>query len=336
MNKVEHYLKDTNVKVDDLGLLFRQKGVIVLLTFKGGQRTYTISPKAFGVRREKLSEESKEFLDKHVKNGSVTFINKDEWKKIQSIKAKTWKQINKLSSGEILGNYYLTTESFMEFQKYFSDIKKEYMELRDSLVERYDEMLSRFKEIIRCSISDMEAQAAEKEYERIMNKLPSKKEFEESFSVEMYCLGMPTIEDLDCVDEKVKEILTKQYKEIGESLVADTTVFVINEAISCFNSIIKSNETSSGKLHPKIIEKIQNTIKRMQENNIFGNQKLDIIKSKIEKLLSLDAENAKEDAERLLAETFYYSIELGLDEKVVLNECPFNRTELISIYNLYN
>ena len=59
MSKVEYYLKDTNVKVQDLGLLFKEKGVIVMLTFRGGQRTYTISPKAFGVKRERLSEESK-------------------------------------------------------------------------------------------------------------------------------------------------------------------------------------------------------------------------------------------------------------------------------------
>lgn len=335
MSKVEYYLKDTNVKVQDLGLLFKEKGVIVMLTFRGGQRTYTISPKAFGVKRERLSEESKEFLDKHVKNGSVTFIGKDDWKKIQSIKTKTWKQINKLAAGEILGNYYLTIESFLTFEKYFNKVKKEYMELRDSLVERYDEMLSRFKEIIRCSISDMEAHAAKAEYERIMNKLPSKKEFEESFSVEMHCFGMPTLEDLDKVDERIRGKLSEQYRKIGESLVADTTVSIINEAIAALSSVIRSGE-NNGRFHPKVVDKINNSVKRMTENNIFGNPKLDSLKSRMQNLLNLDSDSAIELSERLLVEAYNYSIELGLEEKVALEDCPFTREELVSMHQMYN
>lgn len=334
MSKVEYYLKDT-VKVQDLGLLFKEKGVIVMLTFRGGQRTYTISPKAFGVKRERLSEESKEFLDKHVKNGSVTFIGKDDWKKVQSIKTKTWKQINKLAAGEILGNYYLTIESFLTFEKYFNKVKKEYMELRDSLVERYDEMLSRFKEIIRCSISDMEAHAAKAEYERIMNKLPSKKEFEESFSVEMHCFGMPTIEDLEGVSDELKEALVSQYKEIGRNLVTDITSTLINEAINTFSSVIKSG-ASNGRLHPKVIEGVKNSIKRIKRDNIFGNTKLDKIIKSMERLLTLDADSAVELSERLLVEAYNYSIELGLEEKVALKDCPFTREELVSMHQMYN
>ena len=334
MSKVEYYLKDT-VKVQDLGLLFKEKGVIVMLTFRGGQRTYTISPKAFGVKRERLSEESKEFLDKHVKNGSVTFIGKDDWKKVQSIKTKTWKQINKLAAGEILGNYYLTIESFLTFEKYFNKVKKEYMELRDSLVERYDEMLSRFKEIIRCSISDMEAHAAKAEYERIMNKLPSKKEFEESFSVEMHCFGMPTIEDLEGVSDELKEALVSQYKEIGRNLVTDITSTLINEAINTFSSVIKSG-ASNGRLHPKVIEGVKNSIKRIKRDNIFGNTKLDKIIKSMERLLTLDADSAVELSERLLVEAYNYSIELGLEEKVALEDCPFTREELVSMHQMYN
>lgn len=335
MSKVEYYLKDTNVKVQDLGLLFKEKGVIVMLTFRGGQRTYTISPKAFGVKREKLSEESKEFLDKHVKNGSVTFLSKDEWKKLQAIKAKTRKRLEELSIGEVLGNNYLTIESFIEFEKYFNNSRKEYMEIRDNLVERYDEMVLRFREIVENSISDMEANAARAEYERIISKLPSKKEFAESFTAEMHCFGMPTLEDLDKVDERIRGKLSEQYRKIGESLVADTTVSIINEAIAALSSVIRSGE-NNGRFHPKVIDKINNSVKRMTENNIFGNPKLDSLKSRMQNLLNLDSDSAVELSERLLVEAYNYSIELGLEEKVALEDCPFTREELVSMHQMYN
>lgn len=335
MSKVEYYLKDTNVKVQDLGLLFKEKGVIVMLTFRGGQRTYTISPKAFGVKREKLSEESKEFLDKHVKNGSVTFLSKDEWKKLQAIKAKTRKRLEELSIGEVLGNNYLTIESFIEFEKYFNNSRKEYMEIRDNLVERYDEMVLRFREIVENSISDMEANAARAEYERIISKLPSKKEFAESFTAEMHCFGMPTLEDLDKVDERIRGKLSEQYRKIGESLVADTTVSIINEAIAALSSVIRSGE-NNGRFHPKVVDKINNSVKRMTENNIFGNPKLDSLKSRMQNLLNLDSDSAVELSERLLVEAYNYSIELGLEEKVALEDCPFTREELVSMHQMYN
>lgn len=335
MSKLNNCLKDTNINVNDLGLLFKQKGVIVILTFRGGQRSYTISPKAFGVKREKLSEKSKEFLDKHVKNGSVTFLSKDEWKKLQAIKAKTRKRLEELSIGEVLGNNYLTIESFIEFEKYFNNSRKEYMEIRDNLVERYDEMLVRFKEIVENSISDIEADAARAEYERIISKLPSKKEFAESFTAEMHCFGMPTIEDLEGVSDELKETLVSQYKKIGRNLATDITTTLVNEAINTFSSVIKSG-ASNGRLHPKVIEGIKNSIKRIKRDNIFGNTKLDKIIKSMERLLTLDADNAIELSERLLVETYNYSTDIEIHENIDLKECPFTRKELVMMHEMYN
>lgn len=334
-NRVESLLKDTEVEVSNLGLLFREKGVIVTLSFKGGQRTYSISPKAFGVKRENLSEESQEFLDKHVKNGSVTFISKDEWKKLQTIKSKTRKKLDELSIGEVLGNSYLTTESFLEFEKYFNASRKEYLEVRDSLVQKYDDMVLRFKEIIENSISDMEAHAAKTEYERIMNKLPTKEEFKESFIAEMHCFGIPTLSDLDEVDERIRLRLTNQYKEIGESLVGDATISIINEGIKALSSVVRSGAIN-GRIHPKVLDGVKNSTNRMKQNNIFSNPRLDEARLEMEKILTIDVDSAIELAERLLAELYNHSVELGLEEKADLKDCPFDGEELKSLYQMYN
>ena len=55
----------------------------------------------------------------------------------------------------------------------------------------------------------------------------------------------------------------------------------------------------------------------MTENNIFGNPKLDSLKSRMQNLLNLDSDSACRLSERLLVEAYNYSIELGWKKKLL-------------------
>lgn len=335
MANIENVLKDSNTKVENIGLLLRKEGIIVKLHFAGGKNSYTISHKAFGVRNSGLSDNSKEFLSAHVRKNTVTVISKKDANRLKAIEAKTKKKLKELSAGVVFDNTYLTKSSFYEFVDYFEKAKKEYMEVRDYLLDNYDEIIDRFKEIVKSSIEDLGAYEAEAEYEKIMSEIPSKDNFKESFKMEMIKTYFPTMSDLDGLDDGIKEALEDEYRELGENLALNSTASIINEIFSSLNSVFTSNK-EAGKLHHKIAQKIENLAKKTREKNIFGNGKINELTRKVESLLELDFDSAIQESEILLSEVYIYAKELGLQDKIDISSCPLTRKDMEDIYEMCN
>ena len=332
-NNVENLLKDTDVKIENIDTCLKEQGIIVTVSFGGGRNAYKISPKAFGVKEEELSEESQEFLEKHVRNGSVTFIPKDKYKKLRAIESRTKKKLTELSIG--YNNSFMPINSFTEYAKYFNEAKKEYLQIGEELSTEYSKMLNRFKEIVEKSIEDLDAYAAEEEYNRIMQEIPTKEAFKNSFKAEMSISLFPTMKDMEGLDDEIQKHMKEQYEEMGKNLVGDTTVNIINEAFSSLISIFNSDK-ERGKLHHKIIEGLTNSTKRMAEKNILGNERLDKVRTEMQELLAVDIDIAIEKAEVLLAELYVYAKGLKIQDKVNLKNCPLTAKELETIYKLYN
>lgn len=332
---IEGILKDTEVKLDDVGLLLRAEGIIIRLHFGGGKNSYSISPKAFGVKDGNLSEDSQEFIAEHIRNGSVTIVPKEQYKRLKAVESKTRKKLKELSTGVVFDNSYLTKDSFVEFLSYFEESKEEYFVIRDYLVENYRSMINRFQHIVKSSIVDMDAYAAEIEYERIMADLPSKDQFEESFKLDMVKTYFPAMNDLEGLDDVIKEQLKEQYDELGNGLVISSTANIIDEGISGLTTIFTSDR-KNGKIHHQTRAGILTCVKRMGEINVFGNEKLEKIRNEIKGLLDLSLEEAIENSEVIMAELYVYSKELKIEKDINLSNCPLTATELEYIYNLYN
>lgn len=326
-------LKDSNVKVEDIGLLLRKEGIIVRLHFSGGKNSYSISHKALGVKNVDLSENSKEFISRHFKNGSVTIVPKNESKRLRAIEARTRKKLRELSSGTVFENTYLTKISFYEFLDYFEKAKNEYLELRDHLIENFEVMIERFKEIVKSSIEDLDAYDSEAEYERIMMALPTKDIFKNSFKMEMVKTYFPTMSDLNGLDDVIQRELKEQYEELGSELVISSTTNILNDAFSALVSVFNSG-TENGIVHGRTIMGLNNSIKRIKEKNIFGNGKIEQIKESMTKLTNSGFDDLIEGTEILLADIHIYSKELDIEKEIDKSNCPLTNNELEFIYSL--
>jgi len=331
--EIKNLLKDANkIEIENIDTYLKERGVIIQVSFGGGRNAYKISPKAFGVKEETLSKESHEFLDEHFRNGSVTFIPNKKYKELRAIESRVKKKLREISIG--YNNTFVPLKSFKEFAQYFDKAKKEYLEIGEELSEEYSNMLNRFKEIINKSIIDLNAYEAEKEYEKIMAEIPSADNFKNSFKADMIISLFPTMQNFDGVEDSLQKKLKEQYQEIGERLISESTVSLIDEGTTALISVLKSNR-DNGEIHYKTIEKLKNSVKRLGEKNIFGNEKIEKIRFNIKNILKMDKDTILENCEKLLSELYVYSKELKIDEEIDLKGCPLTKKELEMIYELY-
>lgn len=325
--------EDVEIAVEDFNRYITQKGVVVRVSVGGGRNSYYVSPKIYGVRESELTDEGKEFFGEHVRDGSIVFVPKIYEKKLRAIEAKLKKKQRELSIG--YDNTFIPLNSYAEFKEYFDKCKEEYFELRDELVERYSFMYKRFIAIAKQSLQDLNAYHAEGELKNVISKLPSKVKFEESFRMDMTVSAFPTFENLDFFDKNIQDDIKSVSTKDTNDLVRDATACVINEAIASLSSIIRGG-AENGRIHQRILYGLKNSINRMGVKNIFFNPKLENIRTEMSELLTTDTDTTIELSERLLAELYNYSMDLGIQDYIDLKNCPFNKEKLIAIYELYN
>lgn len=329
-------LGDVKVGIEDINKYITQQGVVVRVSVGGGRNSYHISPKIYGIKENKLTDEGKEFMDEHIRNGSIVFIPKNYEKKLRAIESKLKKQLRELSVG--YDNTFLPLTSYTEFKEYFDKCKSEYFQIRDELVERYSSMHERFITIAKQSLKDLEAYNAENELQNIINKLPNKEEFKNSFKMKITVSAFPTIENIDMFDENIQEDIMAMSKRDTDDLVKDATVSVINEGVMSLSSVIK-NGSENDRIHQRVLYGLKNGIERMSTKNIFANQKLESMRDEMIELSKKendDVDSIVEFAERILANLYNYAIELKISNDINLKNCPFSKEKLISVYELYN
>lgn len=333
MRDINDVLKDTNIKVENIDFYVKEEGAIVSTSFHGGKNSYKISPKAFGVKDKQLSEDSREFLKDYVRDGSVTFIPNKEYKELKSIESRVKKRVRELSIG--YNNSFVPMNSINELVAYFEKAKDEFFDIRDRLVEDYSNMIQKFEKIVAQSIKDLDAHEAEEEYNRIMEQIPSKEDFKNSFNAEMFIYSFPTIEDISKLTEETKEFISKQQEETEKKIIFEATVNIMNEIASTLISILVSDKTK-GRIHHKTLKGIDSASDRVREKNIFGNEKLERIRIEMVEMPRTDIDLISQEAERLLAEVYMYAKDLELEKELNLRECPLKPKELEMIYSLYN
>lgn len=324
---------DINVGIEDIDKYITKQGVVVRVSVGGGRNSYYVSSKIYGVKEEVLSEESKEFMGEHIRDGRVSFVPKAYERRLRAVESKLKKKLKEMSIG--YDNSFIPLSLYPEFKEYYENCKQEYFQIRDELVEKYPAMYERFIEIARQSIRDLNAYQAQEELQRIISKIPGQETFKENFKVDMSVSAFPTMENLDMFDEAIKEDIRSGAKQGSNNLVNEATINVISEGMDSLSSIIRGG-ADNGRIHQRIIFGLKNGIKRMGQKNIFANQRLEAVRKDMEEILHVDADEAIEMAERLLSELHNYARELNIDNSLDMTNCSLTRDELIAIYELYN
>lgn len=323
---------DISVQVEELDKYISKQGVIVRVSVGGGRNSYYVSPKFYGVKDVELSDDSKEFMGEHVKDGRVSFIPKEYEKKLRSIESKLKKKLRELSVG--YNNTFVPLSSYPEFKEYYDKCKNEYFKVRDELLERFPQMHERFIDIAKQSINDLNAYEAEDELKKIIAKLPTQSDFANSFRVDLSVSAFPTMENIDFFDSEIKADIESGSQSTSENLVIETTINILNEIISGVSALMGAQERN-GKIPPRTIAGFKNTINRSKGKNIFANSILNKYINKMEKMLDMEDEFKIEESEKLLAKIYNYAATLKIDDKLDLSKSILAEDELEDIFEMY-
>lgn len=337
MDNIKNILKDSDVKVEDLGSCLKEKGVLLEASFGGGRNSYKISPESFGVDKDNLSDDSKDFFQNHLRDGTVVFVPRDKYKQLRSIESKTKKKLREITIG--YNGQFVPIKDFEEFVEYFENSKNEYFAIRDELVADYPNIVSRFKKILSQSLIDMDVdiKVAEKQYLEIVSKLPSQTAFKNSFRADLSISLMPTVDEFDGYGfgDDIKEAISSQYQAIGNNLIGDSTVVVLQEAVDSLVGLINSFNRS-GNVHHKTREGLKNCVVKMERKNIFENKKLDEVKDRVKCLINTESDMAVQQSEILLAEIYVYSKKIDIDSKIDLSKSSILPMELERLHEVLN
>lgn len=331
-NNNTQVLKESTIEIEDYNSFISKKGVVVKIEITGGRNSYFITPKIYGVKNERLTEGSREFLGQHMNNGRVQLIPRELGNQLRSKESMLKKRLSEIAIG--YNNSFVPIESFKEYEEFFEKVKDEYMEIRDNLVANFPDIVERFITIARDTMIDLDAEDAEAEISEIISKLPNVNDFHDSFRVNMTVSAFPNAANIDMFDESIRDKILGSVKQADEDMIRSSFVSSIDEGISALSSVLNS-DVNRPTLHPKVQLKINNSIKSMKEKNIFANERIEEYASSIHSILSLKIEEAIGKAEEIISSLYFYSTELGVEEDVNLKDCPLSREMLLDLNEMY-
>lgn len=334
MDSIVQKIVGKDVKVEEINKFLQTQGVVVKLSVGGGRNSYYVSPKIYGIVEENLSEDSTEFVTKHMKDGKISLLSKEDprGKKLRGIESRVRKKLREIAVG--YNDSFVPMSSFSDFKDYFEENAREFFEVRDELCESYEFLKQRFINIARKALVDLNAQNAERELEDVISRLPSKERFRQSFYMNMDVSAFPTTENLNMFSDDVRDAIQQGMSRSEGDLIMESIIASLNEGFTVLMSVIRSYN-DNGTLHSRVLLGLKNGVQRMGQKNIAGNPKIEFLREEISSLVSKDSDDAAGTAEYLLAEIYNYAIELGVEESLSLEKSPYTREEIEDIAASY-
>lgn len=324
---------ENSIGVEDLNMYLRKQGLITKVHV-GRKRNYVeVSPKIFGVDLSKQGEDLNEFFKQHMEMGKIKFIPDSDEKKLINIESAVRMQKRRNSIG--YDDSFIPLPLFREFQILFEEKKKEYFEVRDGIVDKWDDLILRFKTILKISLDALNSVDKEKVYTSIIERLPSKEEYANSFYMNISAKAFPVSENLEMFDEDIQKQINQGITEETIVTMYDIIANTLNDAFENVNKVI-IGLTKNDKIASKTLGSIKKTADRIGQKNIFSNKMIDEIKEDIKELpkLSSNTDEVLSMAEVILSKAYGYAKELGLDSSINTKNCSLSEDELLDIYDL--
>lgn len=322
------------VGVEDLGYYLRKQGLIVKEHI-GRKRGYIeVTPKLFGVDVSQKSDDVKEFFKEHVKMGKMSFVPDSYERLLISIENSVRAARRKESLG--YEDSFMTIDAYHSFMRFFEEKKKEYFAVRDQIVANWDILIKRFREKLYNSMQELNALDKELIYDSIMERVPSKDEYQNSFYMTITVKAFPVSENLDMFDERIQKQIREGLQQETIATLYEIIGRTLNEAFEYVSKILVSVE-QSGTVPRRTIGAVTKAADRIGRNNIFHNNKINEIRLEMLGMVKHkdSLEELTEKAEILLAKIYGYSKELGIESMITsLSMCPLSEKEIIAIYEM--
>ena len=321
MNKLQNI---SNLSEDELYSTLRTKGVLVKVHVYRSRNGVEVTPKMFGIDESK-STELEEFTKEHLKNGFLNFLPNT-----YEIEAKVRMAKARMAIG--YDGEYMTIDTYKEYKEYVAKACAEYLEVRDRILSNWDSIITNFKIIVKKSLEDMNSLNREVIYDTIVDRIPSKEEYAESFHMGITVREFPGM-NLSLFDDEVGEDMKESIKKESLNTVYDVLKSSLQDCFDISNQCLSSFHQHD-RIANKTIGALKEAGKKITKKNIFGNEKIEKVVKLIDETSKLiDDEEIAEQCEIIAVLSYGYAGSLNL--KLNLKDSMLTENELQIMYTAY-
>lgn len=310
------------VVLKDLDKFLRANKSVVAIKLKIGWRrtNISLSNKQLGINPK--DEEMMEFVKEHFRSGKISIIPDKYNSKLRTLESGTrqFVKANSIDDGQTI-----PTAKLDRFLEKFEENKKEFFKIRDEICLIYGTIVEETLLKLEIMFRDMgiEEEDKEKFMKNISRKIPTEEKFYNSFTFDYIPEMFPQLYTGIIGDDGQEEYMKK--------FIKDTFEVSLNLAINTANNIMIKIE-KDGFLKPKTVEQIDNTIKALEENNIFYSKEIEqVINLFRETKTTEDQEEKAEIAEEILASIYGIDEKLGIELDYGITD--YSEAELKAIYS---
>jgi hypothetical protein len=322
------------VGIEDLGRYIKQQGLIVHEHI-GRKRNYVeTNPKMFGVDTANNGEELAELFKEHIQMGKISFLPSKYEKKLANLESSVRMARRRASIG--YEDSFMTLEIYRGFKEEFDNRKKEYFDIRDEILGMWEGLMRRFSDILKISLVKLNNVDKDVLYAAIMQKLPSKKDYENSFRMWLTVKAFPVTENLDMFDESIQSQIRDGLNEDTITTLYDIIGNTLDDAFESVSKVLWAIQKND-KIANKTFGSIRKTADRIGQKNIFHNPKIEEIRLAILVICSNsnEVEVVAEQSEHLLSIIYGYAKELGIEDSIkTIKDSPLSAEELLAIYGI--
>lgn len=319
-----------NIQIEDIDKYLQQRGVLVKVHI-GRMRNYMeMNPKTFGINVKENNDLDTLFKD-YVQNGKMSLIPKNVEKELINIEKKIRTERDKCALG--YEREYMTIETYKKFVKFVEREKNKYFEKRDQICEDWDLYVARFKEKVEKGLETMNAIDRLSMYKQMVDKIPTKEQYYNSFYVELGTRIFPIAENVCLLDDDISEEIKKSTYNQSLSSVYEVIEDGLNSCFNLCNKVLKSYKNNEKIIH-QTLKAVGDGVVRIRQRNLFKNELIDSISRDLEKI----CKNPNDDeifsiAEMSLAKIYGYAEEIGV--KIDLDNCELSPEILAVMYKSY-
>lgn len=296
--------KGEGIDVATIGKHLYRNGVLVRLVIGRNRLKYEFDFKALGIDFSKTN--SSDFAKGHMEKGKISLLPLHLEKKLSSIEGSLRNRQKRMATG--FDGQFMPLASYIEFREDFDATRKEYFALKDEIVDMWESLVLDYKDRLGTLLQDLNAIERENVHNSMINIIPQKEDYRNSFKMFMSVKTMPQVEEESGLHAEINEIIAQDI--IG--VVFETIAGCIDKSFVLANSAVKGYREGEISIRTVgAIRKIPTTLRT--RNVVANNPKIEEVAMLFEEAAaSGDRDEMAGIAEIILAKTFVYATKNNL------------------------
>lgn len=299
------------VTVRSLADWTRSAGVYVSLKCSRQRGTIPLPPQLIGVA--KMKDAAKEAYANYVSLGRISFIPAEDEARLMKVESAIRYQLGRRT----VSNGFMPLSKYDTFKVEFMDAKFNYFVERDRILSNWDTLVRSFTEAVTAVVEESSLLQHDKDKlcKEILEKIPSKEAYANSFSMSLVVQTFPAQPDVQNLPQELSADVLNTWKDT-----------VLENAVECISSLaqevfdmcsgVAAKYADRGNINGNSLNGLIVMGQRIVENNLFRNPTLkeasDLLKS-LQTIAPNAVDEQEEVVENVLIALYQYSVETGME-----------------------